>query len=504
MRRRIFIKIFTLFFLFFSFQVSFSETKEISELDKGLEIKKRGDTLFEKGDMKGASREYIQAFEYGINFSEEDLLLMAKRVSWAGDLKDAERMLRFILARNSENREAKLHLARVLSWQGRPFSSLEIVEEILKQNRNDKDALFIKANALRYMGRPDRALDYYEKLLAEREDFDIRLAQNYSFLQLGLPSKVHEAFKKLNPALPYQEREYLQLKNLVHETLSPAIRIGYNYFQDSDENEVQTSLVKVESYYNDIKGSLSFYYKDASDNLSHAEAYDLSINIAKRISIQSLLNLGIGFAKGGRGDLFLTGRIGIDFYALRGQMGLNLSRNLLTDTRELIDNQIRVDLYNFYFYQMITDRWIVVGTSGYRSYSDSNKAISLNTHLKYKLNFSYPLLFVGYRFIYLDFDKHKFHGYFDPKDYFSHQLTFTFLYEKEGITLYMEPFTGYQEYKRYGKKKHEWVYGGLATLSKRLMPGLNLEVNLEGGNYAAGTATGWKYYQTGLALRYSF
>jgi len=31
-----------------------------------------------------------------------------------------------------------------------------------------------------------------------------------------------------------------------------------------------------------------------------------------------------------------------------------------------------------------------------------------------------------------------------------------------------------------------------------------LEINFEGGNYAAGTATGWKYYQGSIGIRYNF
>lgn len=485
-------------------KIALAESIVAISQEKGVEHKRKGDILYEMGDMKGGSREYIRAFESGTDFTEEELLLMAKRVSWAGDLADAERMLKKILSKNPGNREAKLHLARVLSWQGRIYSALDLVEEMLKDAPDDREMLFIKADALRYMGRPDKALKIYERLLTEREDFDIRLAQNYALIQLGLPSKVHEASKKLNPTLPYQVREYNQLKRIIRETLSPTIRARYSYFQDSDDNEVQRATLKMEGHFGDIKGNLILSYIEASDNAHVTEAQELSINMLKRLLPQSLLDLGIGIAKGGRGDLFLTGRIGLNLYALRGLMGLNFSRYLLSDTRELIDNQIRVNLYNFNFEQRLSDRWIVYGDLGYRSYSDSNQAISFNTHFKYKLNFSYPQFFVGYRIVYLDFDKHKYHGYFDPKDYFSHQVTFTFLYEKEAISIYIEPFVGYQEYKRYNQIKNDWIYGGVLSIYRRIIPGLNLEINFEGGNYAAGTATGWKYYQGSIGIRYNF
>jgi len=41
----------------------------------------------------------------GTDFTEEELLLMAKRVSWAGDLADAERMLKKILSKNPGNKD---------------------------------------------------------------------------------------------------------------------------------------------------------------------------------------------------------------------------------------------------------------------------------------------------------------------------------------------------------------------------------------------------------------
>lgn len=478
--------------------------QEFSNSTEVLEHKRAGDILYEKGEIKEALKEYLKAITKPEQFNNEELLNMAKRISWGGDFTNAEKILKLILERDPENKEATLHLARVISWQGRQFESLRIIQKFLIKTPNDREALFIKANTLRYLGRPDLSEKIYTKLLLESEDFDIRIAQTYGYLQLGLSKKVQENLSFLKPNFSYQERELKELKQIVREFLSPSTRINYLFFQDNDKNEVQSVSLGLEGYINNTKIGLILGYKDASDSLTKTESEDIRLYMNKRILPKCALTIDFGLTKGGRDDTFVTGKIGLDVFILYGLLTLEYKRNLLTNTRELIDNQITTDNFIITLSQTLTDRWSIFSNIGYILFSDSNNAKQINAHLKYKINFKYPNFYIGYKFIYLNFDEHKYNGYFDPKDYYSPQLTFTLLHEKEGFSLFIEPFTGYQVYKRYGRKRSEWIYGGVAHLKTRLTSGSNLVVNLEGGNYAAGTATGWKYYQVGASLKYSF
>lgn len=492
--------IFSIITTVLSITISFATELSLS----GVELKREGDLLFERGDMRGSAIKYLKAIESGYPFTEEELLNMAKRISWAGYLLEAERILRKIIEGNPNNREALLHLGRVLSWQGRQISTLKLIDSLLKEQVDNRDALFVRANALRYLGRPDLALPIYNKLLSEGEDFDIRLAQSYAYLQMGIPTKARESFSKLKPTLPYQEKEYSELKKYLLEAFSPSVRVGYGYFRDSDKNELNTLMIKIEKFIRDTKVSFNVLHRDAQDQRFKSETQDYQLTFTKRIIERYLIDGTIGLTKGGMNDYFVTGGIGIERYILNGFVRFNIRKSLLLETRELIDRQISVDSFNLNLSQVLTDRWNLFGGFEYRNYSDSNKAININSHFKYKLNFSYPLFLIGYRVIYLNFKEHKYNGYFDPKDYLSHQVTLTILYENPRLLLYLEPYTGIQEYNRYGQRKSEWIYGGSLTISKRLKPGINFDIQMDGGNYAAGTTTGWKYYQMRVNLRYSF
>lgn len=465
--------------------------------------KKMGDDFFTKNELSMAAEEYIKALNYSKQFTEEELLTIAKRISWGGRMHEAENVLIYLLQMNPKNNDAKLHLARVISWQGRQLEAIEITETFLKTDPNNLDAFLIKANALRFMGKTDHAVELYEKILSQREDFDTRIGMIYSYVTLEISSEIEKIEKLLKPIYPYQEKDIRELQSFKKSVLNPNIITGYTFYHDTDKNKVHTLKLGFQSFIDDYKIKATYLFKKATDETKSIEANEITFGVSKRIGISTKLYANAGVSQSKNSSTFI-GNIGGNYLIGNGEIDLSLSRTVMADTAELLENTIKMNSFNFSVQQIITDRLSFSANYNYRWYSDSNKSQFIQIIPKYKIFFVNPTLSIGYRGIYLNFNEHKRNGYFDPKDYFSHQILFTIYHEFSNTTFYFEPYIGYQSYKRYGIKHNDLIGGAVGTLGIKISNNLNIEISAEGGNYAVNTAAGWKYYQIGFMLKYVF
>jgi Tfp pilus assembly protein PilF len=73
-------------------------------------------------------------------FSDAERVQMAIYLSWADNLKESERELRAVLARQPKHLEARTHLARVLSWQSQLVEAIEEADIVLKEHPNNREA----------------------------------------------------------------------------------------------------------------------------------------------------------------------------------------------------------------------------------------------------------------------------------------------------------------------------------------------------------------------------
>lgn len=469
-----------------------------------LKFKISGDEWFRKGDKKKAAEDYAESIKLSKEYSQEELITMAIRMAWGGRLREAEELLHYVLEKSPENRKVNLQLARIISWQGRQIEAIRIVEKFIKIDTYDEEAILIKANALRFLGRADEALDLYDSLLSRKEEFDTRLGKAYAFANLSIPSKVKENTNLLKPLYPYQEDDLKELEKYKKSLFNPAIVTGFSYFNDSDDNEIHTYHIGFENYIKDLKVTLNYYYKIGSDRIRTSHTNDINIKLGKRLqnSLWGFFNLGV--TQGEKSGTFLVGGGGLNKLIWRGQAGLSLNKQVLKDTRELMENKIRVYTLNLFLQQVLNDRLSLYTNYNHRWYSDNNSADFFQTSLQYKINFIKPILSIGYRVVYLNFKKQTRNGYFDPNDFLSNQIFLSIYHEIPKFYIFLEPFIGHQTFKRYGDRSSDKVYGGTGTVGIKLYDSLTLEGNLEGGNYAVGSATGWKYYQTSLFFKYSF
>ena len=471
--------------------------------DEARAQKSAGDILVKEDAYEAAAGHYLKALALPNDFSGAVKTQMAVYISWAGDLGSAIRVLREVLESDRDNLKARLHLARVLSWDGRLDEAISDADAVLGKDPGNRDALLIMANALRWKGNSAESLKIYERLLAEREDFDARTGYAFALLNEGQIKKSKESFEKLVPAYPAQERDYKALKSELERAeleTRPVLNAGFSYYNDTDSNQVRRYTLGAGFPVSGKRGEFRYAHIDAEDNGRDKNAESFSVLLSGRLigGVTGRANIG-GVFKGNGG--FLTGGAGMEGNLLDWSVSAGFSRDMLTDTAQLIENGVRYTDYSVSAARPF-GRTRLNASLSHRRFSDDNYANDFSVGPRYTLVPGSLRVDVGYKFRYLDFDRQSGSGYFDPDQFFSHQLLLTVYYEKENFYAYMEPYYGRQSFDRNGVSSDDEFEGGSALAGYKVGRGA-IEVSGERGNYAVGSATGFEYYMVGLTVRYT-
>lgn len=471
--------------------------------EKAMLHKQLGDLLVSRENLKDAADEFVRALALSKKFPAQVRLQMAVYISWADRYDEAIAEIDSILLNDPKYIEARIHRSRVLSWKGNFREAIEDADTVLREAPRNKDALLVKANSLNWKGDFRSAMPLYMEILSRGEDFDARLGYTYTLLSSGDEKAAKKSRRLLTPKYPYQERELKKLDEALSRETRHSIDIQYNHYNDSDDNIVNKYSLGYGFRINDWRLDLSYRHTNATGKSKDARADEVFLNIKPMLSSFFRIKGGIGLAQLENGSATNLGKwlLGADMNALRGIIGVNLSSDILTDTAELIENRIRATSAVFYISQNLTDRLIFYADYDYKDYSDSNFSHNVQIAPRYTLVFGNPNISVGYRFRYSDFRRQSRGGYFDPDNFLSHQIFIPFYLEKGIWYVYLEPYVGHQSFRRHAEKNHEFFGGGNGTLGVRIAKSLSLEFNAEGGNYAGGTAAGFKYYLLGVRLR---
>ncbi|MDI6753525.1 MAG: hypothetical protein QME78_03930 [Thermodesulfobacteriota bacterium] len=484
-----------------AYKKALEESKD--NMAKAVLHKELGDLFGSRGDFKSAAGEYVKALSLSQNFSENDRLQMAIYMSWGKRLKEAMAELQFILRGNPENSIARINFARVLSWSGQLHESIKEIDKVLETHPNNKDALLVKANALRWQGHFKKAIIIYRGVLEKEEDYDSRLGLTYAYLSAGDIKAAKESKKFLRPQYSYQEKDLRQLNLDMDKVIKPNFGGGYSYYDDSDDNRLYRYSLSSGFWVDNWKLDFNYRHIDAKDNTRNTRAEEFFLKIYSKPKEFFGIGGGLGLVqfKNNTTADFLTWNIKADVNMLNGVAGLTIAREGFTDTAQLITNEIRITNLSLSLSQKLTDRFSIFGAYSYRDYSDDNKANDFQLTPSYSIYTKNPTINIGYRFRYLNFNRQSGSGYFDPNDFISHQI-FTSLYlEKDKFYIYLEPYGGYQSFRRYGDSSSGFFGGGYGTLGFNLSKNFALEVNAEGGNYALGATAGFRYYLVGFSLK---
>ncbi|MEK6779018.1 MAG: tetratricopeptide repeat protein [Candidatus Deferrimicrobiota bacterium] len=487
------------------------ELRQSLKDEKGAQEKARlhkriGDLLADSRDFPQASSEYIAALALSRDFPAEERFRMARVLSWAGRLDEAIAELERILAENPGDRAARIHLARCLSWKGKLGRAEREIERVLKEQPGDREAILVKANLLRWRGDLRRAVAHYRQALGGEEEFGARTGLAYAFLSAGDVRMARAERNIIKAEYPYQEGELGELDRAIRAAERPTAEGGYAYYSDSDDNRVEKISASLSGWASVARLGLSLRHFDARDNARHADARQASLSAFSRVTESAGFHASAGFHESRAGETgeFFTGSARLELLIPRGNAAASASREILTDTAQLIGNSVRVSAFQISLSQYLGCGVTADGSYGYREYSDDNRSKDLNLSVRHAFDVKAPFVSAGYRFRFRDFSRETGSGYFDPGNYLSHQLFLALSHDGKRVVAYIEPYVGHEEFDRRGTKTNRWIGGGSGSLGVKIREGWILEGNVEGGSNSSGAAAGFDYYQAGVRIRATF
>ena len=471
-----------------------TDKKEEAVLRKEL-----GELYAAQEDYPRAAAEYLQALALAPSaFTRRERLQMAIAISWADRFDDAATVLRSILAEDPNDRDARIHLAKVLSWSDKLQESEAEADRVLSRYPENQDALLVKANAMRWRGDARASIPVYEKALAQGESFDARIGLAYAYLGVGEKGAAKEISAPLKPAYPYQEKELARFSDALCGVQTWHLGVPYSYYYDSDKNAVNRAALVYGFRAGRWDTELAYRLTDAKDPVRHENAEDIGITAHGKVGrFDTGAGMGINHAGGGN---LVTGMARAGSDTAWGSIGASASREMLTDTAQLIENRITRTSGTLSLSETASPRLSFTERFTYSGYSDGNNSEDLWLGAKYAVTLVPPKIAAGYRFRYLDFRRQSGSGYFDPEDFTSHQVYASLYAEKNGYYAFLEPSVGYQSYTRYEGRISDTFYSLFASAGWTMKKCTAFEIYVEGGNYAAGAVAGFNYYQVGFRL----
>jgi tetratricopeptide (TPR) repeat protein len=468
--------------------------------------KQLGDKLAAQDQIEQAADAFSKALASSReNFSPTERVRMAIHLSWADRLRESRDELDRVLAQDPKNIAARSHLARVLSWSGDLSEAVAQADLVLNDQPEHKDTLLVKADALQWQGRYVEAIPIYQKLVAQDGDFDARVGLSRSLMAVGNRTAALENRNSLQASNARQKRDLAKLIDAMDQEIRPTVEARYNYYRDSDQNRLNRYALAGNFWIDNYKFGINFRHTDANDPTRDNRAEDLLFRIYSRLTDQFGAGAGIGFTQlaDRHTSDFLAGHLRFDGKLFAGTAGVNVTREVLSDTAELIENRIRMTNVGLYISQPLTERFSVYGGYNYKSFSDGNHANDLQLTTQYAI-YLVPKIMIGHRFRLLDFHKQSGSGFFDPNNYIANRVFTSIYYENKLLYTYLDGFVGYETFRRNGVASDNFIHGGTGSLGVKPMTNLAIEVNVEGGNFSAGSAAGFNYFIIGPRLLYRF
>ena len=518
-RRTLKVNLFALFFqlTLISGYASIAVAQDESELRRTIQstpdprgqaklYKQLGDQLVRQDRIDDAAEPYIRALNLdAAGFSSAERVQMAIYLSWTNHLVEARAELANVVALEPQNIPARTHLARVLAWSGELAAAIIEADRVLAQSPQHKDALLVKADALQWQGRNAESIPIYQQIVARDDDFDARAG--LARAQLAVRNRVAalESRDTLKPGTPKQQRELARLNLEIDDEIRPTLDGRYNYYSDSDQNRVDRYNLAATYWVGNQKLGMDYRHTEASDPTRANRAEDFSAKLYSRLSDVVSAGVAIGFSQVAdrHTSTFPTGQLRIDAKLFDGSIGTGVTREVLSDTAELVQNRIRMTVGSFNLQQNLTDRLSVQGRYNYKSLSDGNHANELQLATQYSVYLK-PRVVIGHRFRLLDFQKQTGSGYFDPNNYIANRGFTSLYFDNRTYYAYVEGYLGYETFRRNGIASDNFIHGGSGSIGIKPLENLSLEINVEGGNFAAGSASGFSYFNAGPRVVYRF
>jgi len=480
---------------------STADPAEQSKLYKQL-----GDAFVAQDNLEQAAAAFSKALALGRDrFTARERVQMAIYLSWADRLQESKDELGRVLNQDAKNIAARTHLARVHSWSGELSEAIAQADIVLKDAPDHKEALLVKADALQWQGRYLDAIPIYQQLVVRDGDFDARVGLARALLAVGDRKGAMEHEQALKPANPRQKREVARLADAIARETRPVLDARYNYYRDSDRNRLNRYSLSGGFWVGNQQYGLDYRHIDASDPTRDNRANELLFKVYSRLTDRFSGGAGIGFTQldDRHNSTFPTGHVRLDARLFAGRAGANVTREVLTDTAELIENRIRMTNVGLYLTQPLTERFSMHAGYNYKSFSDGNYANDVQLVSQYAILLA-PRVLIGHRFRFLDFHKQSRSGFFDPDNYIANRAFSSLYYENRLFYTYVDGYAGYETFRRNGFASDNFIYGGAGSVGVKPISNLAIEVNVEGGNFAAGSTSGFDYFIIGPRILFRF
>ncbi len=474
--------------------------------ERGAIHREIGYVYVRQEDFIHAGKEFSLALSLNHHFPPEEKVRMAKYMAWGEMVKEAVSLLRSVISKNPGNVPARIYLGRYLSWREKYDEAIRNAEYVLMKEANNTDALLIKGDSLRWRGEYGKAAKIYEKILSGEKNFNARTGLAYTYLERGFPASALETIKTLTPKYPYQKRSLTQVKRAIRKQTRPTLTGSYSLYDDSDENRLHTMGLEYRFWINNFHSRVSAQHLQGKDSLrkNRGDIIEGGTIIPFKGNSSLGVDMGVAALKDGESSTEFTGKGDWEMAFSRGAVRVSIEREVFTDTAELIENRVRYTDGGAELSLSLSSRIFSHIGYHYRDYSDNNSSNRASGELAYSLIRGTPSLKGGYRIEYLDFRRESGSGYFDPSDFLSHQIFLALSLQGKALSLSLEPYGGYQSFRRGGQNEDDLIGGGYASLTANISDTISLKVTGEGGNFSLNTSSGFTYYQVGGAITTRF
>jgi tetratricopeptide (TPR) repeat protein len=486
-----------------------ADTRELAETNRHKEAqsyKQLGDRHLSEDAMESAADAYQRALSLDReHFTRQDRVQMAVYLSWDNRLQSAIQELRLVLAEDPAYLDARVHLARIYGWAGDLKRSVAEADTILAEQPDHRDALLIKANALEWGGQYGAAIPLYEKIIEANDDFDAQVGLSSSLLYKGDRAGAARKAKSLTTKNSRQQKKLASLLESIENEIRPRVSIRYNRYADEDDNLYNRYSALYIVPIGNQEFSLNLGRTDSRGAVGRARADVFSLKTQfNRDGILGFTGaFGLSRLHGGSTVQYSTGQVRIDGRLSNTTLSVTAGSIMLVDTSELIANKIRKTNAGIEVLQKIHERLLLSGGYNRFLFSDGNNANDVQLQAQYRISLK-PRFSIGYRGRFLDFEKQSHGGFFDPENYISHRIYSGLYLKREKFYMDFEVYVGKQDFKRYAVRTNDWITGGTGSIGITPVRGLAFEINASGGDFAAGSVSGFRYFTLGSFISYRF
>jgi len=432
-------------------------------------------------------------------------LKYAEVLAWAGRYEEAKTEYQKILSVEPGQFGAKLGLAEVFAIENNYTKALQIYKELVAGHADSFDLQYGLARLHMWMDKLDEARKKYEQL---ERSYPNNILVKLDLQRINYWQGLHRlALQNIDEILRSHPGHSLaqKLQTEINSHNRPFYEMQGRNFRDSGKNGF-FRLSHVLNFCTERQNRLWFQWDhwrtdDPGDIRENANVY--GIHHYRRWSRPFATQAAFSLVqlRQGRNDGAIHWQGGIhQFYnpihAL--QIDLDLSREYVFETSELIDRDIHFDNASFNVEYKIMPRNEVFLGASISGVSDGNQRKTFFAGSLFRLTSHIRLL---YRFRYLGYREDLDHGYFDPQKYVVHEGRVTFHRDWDKIKAELNVGIGLQSINRDS-------FSLTGMLNAVVQYEFNNDWMAEGyfsfSNSAIDSATGYSWYTFNARILYRF